>query len=98
MNDHTSTATYVGHVERDPEGTLWAVLYFGETVLEREQVPSLRKAKRRVYDLVLSAADNYPSGPCGPLVSHRPNPAPPKTGANSVTPEHNPLLPAEAFA
>lgn len=59
----TSAVTYVGQVEQDPQGALWAVLYCRDQVITREQVRSLRKAKRRVSDLVLSAADNYPMGP-----------------------------------
>jgi hypothetical protein len=76
-----STATYVGQVEQDPQGALWAVLYYRDQVLTREQVRSLRKAKRRVTDLVLSAADNYPMGPLptqatGPTPSSGPRPCP----------------------
>lgn len=48
---------YVGQVERDPDGALWAVLYLGDRMVTRERVSSLRKGKRRVTDLVLSAAD-----------------------------------------
>ncbi len=51
------TATYVGQVERDPDGVLWAVLYCGDLLISRERVRSLRKGKRRVADLVLGAAD-----------------------------------------
>ncbi|MGS0685700.1 hypothetical protein ACVBEQ_11250 [Nakamurella sp. GG22] len=53
------TATYVGQVERDSTGLLWAVLYCGEHVVSREQVRSLRKGKKRVADLVLSASDAF---------------------------------------
>jgi hypothetical protein len=56
-------ATYVGQVELDPNGILWAVLYHCERVITREQVRSLRKGKRCVADLVLSAADAFPAGP-----------------------------------
>jgi hypothetical protein len=66
--------TYVGQVEQDPQGTLWAVLYYRDQVIAREQMRSLRKAKRRVSDLVLSAADNYPTGP---LPTPGPTPCPP---------------------
>ena len=48
---------YVGQVERDLDGRLWAVLYLGDQVVHKEQVRSLRKGRRRVTDLVLSAAD-----------------------------------------
>jgi len=48
---------YVGHVERDPHGHLWAVLYCQERILAREQVRTLRRGKRRVAGMVLSAAD-----------------------------------------
>ncbi len=66
-------ATYVGQVEQDPQGALWAVLYYRDEIITREQVRSLRKAKRRVSDLVLSAADNHPMGPIPAPV---PGPAP----------------------
>ena len=69
-----SAVTYVGQVEQDPQGALWAVLYFRDQVIAREQVRSLRKAKRRVSDLVLSAADNYPAGP---MPTPTPTPCPP---------------------
>ena len=69
-----SAGTYVGQVEQDPHGTLWAVLYYHDQVIAREQMRSLRKAKRRVSDLVLSAADNYPTGP---LPFSGPTPCPP---------------------
>jgi hypothetical protein len=48
---------YVGQVERDSSGVLWAVLYSQGEVLRREQVRSLRQGKRMVTDLVLAAAD-----------------------------------------
>ena len=54
-----AVATYIGQVERDPDGILWAVLYFGDLVITRERVRSLRKGKRRVADLVLGASDTY---------------------------------------
>ncbi len=54
-----AAATYVGQVERDPDGVLWAVLYCGDLLVSRERVRSLRKGKRRVADLVLSASDTY---------------------------------------
>ncbi len=41
------------------------------SVVSREQVQSLRKAKRRVTDLVLAAADNYPTGPLHPATPSR---------------------------
>lgn len=64
MNDDASgTATYIGQVESDSDGKLWAVLYFRDQVVNREQVRSLRKGKRRVTDMVLSAADTFPGGP-----------------------------------
>ncbi len=57
MSDRELTPGYVGQVERDSDGRLWAVLYFGGDAVCKEQVRSLRKGKRRVTDLVLSAAD-----------------------------------------
>lgn len=56
------SGVYVGQVECDPGGVLWAVLYCGNRVIRREQVPSLRRGKRRVADLVLSAAEDFPCG------------------------------------
>ncbi len=61
--DRRSTAVYVGQVERDQRGALWAVLYCGDDVVNREPVRSLRRGRRRVTDLVLAAADNQPHGP-----------------------------------
>lgn len=67
MNDDDSgTATYVGQVESDSDGKLWAVLYYRDQVVNREQVRSLRKGKRRISDMVLSAADTFPQGPKRP--------------------------------
>ena len=63
MNQESSTASYVGQVERDVEGRLWAVLYLGDRVVRKEQVRSLRKGRRRVTDLVLSAADALAPSP-----------------------------------
>lgn len=71
MSDHHSTAQYVGQVERDPNGQLWAMLYFQDEIVTREAARSLRRAKRRVSDLVLAAADNYPNGPSRPPVNSR---------------------------
>jgi len=51
------SGTYVGQVERDPNGGLWAILYRGVTLISRERVASLRKGRRRVADLVLGAAE-----------------------------------------
>ena len=48
---------YIGHVERDSEGLLWAVLTIGEDVINREQVRSLRHGRRRITDMALAAAD-----------------------------------------
>ena len=63
------TGTYVGQVERDPGGGLWAILYCGATLIGRERVTSLRKGRRRVADLVLSAADASPSAPLSPMAA-----------------------------
>lgn len=60
---------YVGQIERDPNGLLWAMLYFHGELVSREQVRSLRRGKRRVADLLLAAADNYPNGPLQPAVT-----------------------------
>jgi hypothetical protein len=66
-----AAGTYVGQVERDPDGLLWAVLYHMGSVITREQVRSLRMGKRRVADLVLAAADNVPDRPKNPAPSRR---------------------------
>jgi hypothetical protein len=62
MTGEAGAVGYVGQVEMDPAGRLWAVLYHGETVLVRERVRSLRRGKQRVADLVLTAADTLPAG------------------------------------
>lgn len=69
MSEESSTASYVAQVEQDLEGRFWAVLYLGDHVVQKEQVRSLRKGRRRVTDLVLSAADALAPSP------HRPAPA-----------------------
>jgi len=48
---------YIGQVERDCEGLLWAVLYIGPNVISRERVRSLRRGRRRITDMLLAAAD-----------------------------------------
>jgi hypothetical protein len=58
-----ATPHYVGQVERDRVGALWAILYRDELVISREQVRSLRAGRRRVADLVLSAADSFGNTP-----------------------------------
>jgi hypothetical protein len=57
VSERQSMPSYVGQVECDPDGALWAVLYRNSRVVNREQVSSVRQGKRRVTDLVLSAAD-----------------------------------------
>jgi hypothetical protein len=57
LNDNAPAGMFVGQLERDPEGALWAVLYCGDEQVTREQVSTVRRGKRRVADLVLSAAD-----------------------------------------
>jgi len=69
MSANVTTATYVGQVECDPDGILWAVLYCRDQVIDREQVRSLRKGKRRVCNMVLAAADNFPDGSLRPARS-----------------------------
>jgi hypothetical protein len=56
-------STYIGQVERDPAGTLWAVLYFHDQPIERQPVRSLRHGKRLVANMVLAAADAFPDDP-----------------------------------
>ena len=60
-----ATADYVGQVERDRVGALWAILYRDELVISREQVRSLRAALtapgcRRVSDRI--GSDRIGSG------------------------------------
>lgn len=64
---------YIGQVERDPEGLLWAVLYIGENLISREQVRSLRRGRRRTTDMLLAAADTIfrPVGARRPATSRR---------------------------
>ena len=64
MDGHSYGAcrSFVGQVERDPDGVLWATLYSAPAertgfLLSREVVRSLRQGKRRVSDLVLAEAD-----------------------------------------
>ena len=57
MTQQTTFRAYVGQVERDLDGQIWAVLYCEGQVIGREQTRSLRRGKRRVTDMLLSAAD-----------------------------------------
>jgi hypothetical protein len=57
MTQQTAFTAYVGQVERDRDGQIWAVLYCEGQVTAREQARSLRRGKRRVTDMLLSAAD-----------------------------------------
>ena len=68
--EREGAASYVGQVEMDPAGTLWAVLYDGATVITKEQVRSLRRGKRRVADLVLAAAVNSLAAARQPMPAH----------------------------
>jgi hypothetical protein len=54
--------SFVGQVERDRDGVLWAILYAApaerkQFPLNREVVRSLRQGRRRVTDMVLAEAD-----------------------------------------
>jgi hypothetical protein len=54
--------TFVGQVERDSNGVLWAILYAApaertQFPLTREMVHSMRQGRRRVTDMVLAEAD-----------------------------------------
>ena len=54
--------SFVGQVERDGDGALWATLYAApaeraEFLLRREAVRTLRQGRRRVQDMVLAEAD-----------------------------------------
>ena len=48
MTQQTTFRAYVGQVERDLDGQIWAVLYCEGQVIGREQTRSLRRGKRRV--------------------------------------------------
>lgn len=53
---------YTGQVERDPDGTLWAVLYRGEVtradaIVSQEPTRSVRRGRKRVEEMILSQAD-----------------------------------------
>lgn len=65
MSDR-ATSAYVGQVECDPAGTLWAILYFRDQIIERQPVRSLRHGRRRVTNMVLAAADMFPDDPRRP--------------------------------
>jgi hypothetical protein len=65
MSEHVPS-TYIGQVERDPTGALWAVLYFREQVIERQPVRSLRHGKRLAANMVLATADAFPEDPRTP--------------------------------
>jgi hypothetical protein len=59
---YRAAPTYVGQLERDCDGVLWAVLYAERadcrrSPLSREIVRSARHGRRRVSDLVLAEAD-----------------------------------------
>ena len=57
MTESTPVPSFLGRVERDPRGLLWAVLYHGDEVAAREQVRSARRGRRRVTDMLLAALD-----------------------------------------
>lgn len=53
---------YVGQVERDADGSVWAVVYRGdspspETLVRREQVGSPKAGMRRVMGMVAEEVD-----------------------------------------
>jgi hypothetical protein len=59
---HCVRRSYLGQVERDRDGVLWAVLYAEraegkDSMLGREVVSSLRQGRRRVTNMVLAEAD-----------------------------------------
>ena len=57
MTQQTAFTAYVGQVERDSDGQIWAVLYCEGRLIAREQTRSLRRGKRRITDMLLAAAD-----------------------------------------
>lgn len=60
MTQQSAFTAFVGQVERDREGHLWAVLYREGQIIAREQMRSLRRGRRRVTDMLLAAADPTP--------------------------------------
>ncbi len=56
-----TSCVFVGQVEQDPAGDLWAVLYAsrstGDCVMGREPVRSVKHGRRRVGDMLLARAD-----------------------------------------
>jgi hypothetical protein len=70
VDNRAVTSTYIGQVERDPEGVLWALLYHRDKIIIRERMRTLRKAKRRVTDLVLGAADSFAVEQRRPVQTH----------------------------
>ena len=70
MSERPSAGSYVGQVERDADGVMWAVLYLGDQVVTKERVSSLRTGQRRVTDLVLSAADELAARPSRAVPAH----------------------------
>lgn len=53
---------YFGQLERSSDGLLWVVLFGNNAVIRREQVRSRRQGRRRLIDLVLTAAEPFPAG------------------------------------
>lgn len=70
MSDRNPVPTFVGQVERDPAGILWAVLYLEDQLIRRERVTTLRKGRKRVTDMVLSAADSLVERPSRHAPAH----------------------------
>lgn len=60
MAEDGAPAVFVGQVECDSEGRLWAILYSREKIVAREEVHSLPQGRRRVTDMVLAAGDAAP--------------------------------------
>ncbi len=55
--------SFTGQLEQDRSGSLCAVLYREQAVLAREPVGSLRHGKRRLADLLLTAAEQFSPQP-----------------------------------
>ena len=71
MTEQGPPAAFVGQVERDSQGRLWAMLYSGQQLIAREEVVSIRHGRRRVTDMVLAAADNAPAPTESPAQGRR---------------------------
>ena len=95
MTQRSVPAVFIGQVERDSHGRLWAMLYSGEVLISREEVFSLRQGRRRVTDMVLAAADAAAAPAVIPLQGRR---GPPQRLQSSSPPTTAGAAPSEPAA